>query len=108
MHSFLNSFTSEVSIPWNVDNEFSYLLYPAGSIIQSCIQQTVGLEGKDCMERLGSLKMHSQKRHAHREHYQLIFIWKISQGYNLEFPTSDMRGRMLVPQSVHRLTNPAV
>ena len=69
-----------------------------------------GMEGKDYMEKLGSLKMYSQERR--RECYQLIFIWKISQGlvqgYNLEFSTSDRRGRMVVPHPVHRLANSAV
>ena len=69
-----------------------------------------GMDGKDYIERLVSLKMYSQERR--RERYQLIFIWKISQGlvqgYNLEFSTSDRRGRMVVPHPVQRLGNSAV
>ena len=37
-----------------------------------------GMEGKDYIDRLVSLKMYSQERR--HERYQVIFIWKISQG----------------------------
>ena len=70
----------------------------------------VGMEGKDYIDRLGSLKMYSQERR--RERYQIIFIWKISQrlvqGYNLEFSSSDRRGRMVVPNPVQRQASPPV
>ena len=40
------------------------------------------------------------------ERYEIIFIWKISQGlvkgYNLQFSQSDRRGRMVVPNPVVR------
>ena len=62
------------------------------------------MEDKDYMDRLASLKMYSQERR--RERYQIIFIWKISQGlvqgYNLEFSSSDRRGRMVVPHPVRQ------
>ena len=62
------------------------------------------LEGKDYMDRLASLSLYSQERR--REHYQVIFIWKIGQGlvhgYNLEFTHSDRRGRMVIPHLVPR------
>ena len=64
----------------------------------------VGMEDKDYIDRLVSLKMYSQERR--RERYQIIFIWKISQGlvqgYSLEFSDSERRGRMVVPHPVHR------
>ena len=49
------------------------------------------------------LRMYSQERR--RERYQIIFIWKLSQGlvggYSLPFQHSDRRGRtVLVPQIV--------
>ena len=63
-----------------------------------------GMEDKDYIERLDLLKMYSQERR--RERYQIIFIWKISQGlvkgYNLQFSQSDRRGRMVVPNPVIR------
>ena len=61
-----------------------------------------GMEGKDYLERLASLGMYSQERR--RERYQIIFIWKLSQGlvkgYKMEFSNSDRRGRMVVPHRV--------
>ena len=63
-----------------------------------------GMENKDYIERLDLLQMYSQERR--RERYQIIFIWKISQGlvkgYNLQFSHSDRRGRMVVPNPVVR------
>ena len=69
-----------------------------------------GMEGKDYIDRLDSLNMYSQERR--RERYQVIFIWKISQGlvqgYNLEFSNSDRRGRMVVPHPIHRQVHSSV
>ena len=68
------------------------------------------LEGLNYWEKLGELKLYSQERR--RERYQVIFLWKISQGmvsgYQVQF-TSDMgrRGRSVVPNSVVRAA-PAV
>ena len=63
-----------------------------------------GMSNMDYLERLSHLNMHSQERR--RERYQIIFIWKISQGlvggYNLEFSNSDRRGRMVVPHPYKR------
>ena len=68
------------------------------------------MQEQDYMDRLASLKMYSQERR--RERYQIIFIWKICQGlvqgYNLEFSSSDRRGRMVVPNTVHRHAPAAV
>ena len=60
-----------------------------------------GMQDKDYMDRLASLKMYTQERR--RERYQIIFIWKISQGlvqgYHMVFTSSDRRGRMAVPHA---------
>ena len=49
-------------------------------------------------ERLQLLKMNSQERR--RERYQIIFLWKVSQGlvtgYNVNFTHSPRRGRLAV------------
>ena len=70
----------------------------------------VGMEGQDYMDRLVSLRMYSQERR--RERYQVIFIWKIAQGlvqgYNLNFTSSDRRGRMVVPHPVLRTAHTSV
>ena len=64
----------------------------------------------DYWERLANLRLYSQERR--RERYQIIFIWKLSQGlvkgYNIEFSSSDRRGRMVVPHVVCRLAPAAV
>ena len=56
------------------------------------------MEGLDYWERLGKLGMYSQERR--RERYQIIFIWKLSQGlvqgYHLTFDKSDRRGLLAV------------
>ena len=52
------------------------------------------MEGLDYWERLQKLTMYSQERR--RERYQIIFIWKLSQGlvtgYHLPFQQNDRRG----------------
>ena len=62
------------------------------------------MEGMDFVDRLSNLKLYSQERR--RERYQLIFIWKISQGlvqgYNLEFSNSERRGMLVLPNAVQR------
>ena len=63
-----------------------------------------GMNDMDYLERLRHLNMYSQERR--RERYQIIFIWKLSQGlvqgYNLEFSYSDRRGRMVIPHPIMR------
>ena len=53
-----------------------------------------GMENFDYWERLSELRMYSQERR--RERYQILFIWKLSQGlvggYNLNFLQSERRG----------------
>ena len=57
-----------------------------------------GMEGLDYWDRLKQLGMYSQERR--RERYQLIFIWKLSQGlvsvYSLPFQNSDRRGTYVI------------
>ena len=63
------------------------------------------LVGLNYWERLTELCLYSQERR--RERYQVIFLWKISQGmvsgYSLEY-TSDMgrRARTIIPKTVVR------
>ena len=61
-------------------------------------------------EKLQTLKLYSQERR--RERYQVIFLWKISQGlvsgYDVDFSMEDgRRGRTIIPKAVVR-TAPAV
>ena len=80
------------------------------SIQRNFTRMITGMEGKDYLDRLASLKMYSQERR--RERYQIIFIWKISQqlvhGYSLEFSSSDRRGRMVIPHMVQKKAPAAV
>ena len=48
------------------------------SHLRDFIRMISGMEEMDYVDRLANLKMYSQERH--RERYQIIFIWKISQG----------------------------
>ena len=64
------------------------------------------LSGLNYWEQLSELHLYSQERR--RERYQLIFLWKISQGmvsgYDLQF-TSELgsrRGRTIIPKPVVR------
>ena len=68
------------------------------------------LQGLNYWEKLSELHLYSQERR--RERYQIIFLWKISQGmvlgYDAQF-TSDWgrRGRTIIPKTVVRAA-PAV
>ena len=69
-------------------------------VAKSFTARVSGLEGLDYWDRLAKLGMYSQERR--RERYQIIFIWKLSQGlvggYSLQFQQSDRRGTtVLVP-----------
>ena len=80
------------------------------SVQRNFTSMITGMQGKDYMDRLASLNMYSQERR--RERYQIIFIWKISQGlvqgYNLQFVNSDRRGRLGLPHALHRHAPAAV
>ena len=87
---------------WSPSDQASIALLEG--VQRNFTSKIVGMDGKDYIERLSSLKMYSQERR--RERYQLIFIWKISQGlvqgYSLEFSNSERRGRMVVPHPAQR------
>ena len=55
------------------------------------------MDGLDFWERLHSHRMYSQERR--RERYQIIFIWKLSQGlvtgYHLPFQQNERRGLLV-------------
>ena len=62
------------------------------------------LEGLTYWEKLRELNLYSQERR--RERYQIIFIWKISQGmvtgYDMNFTSGGYRrGRMVIPNKVN-------
>ena len=60
-------------------------------------------------EKLQELRLYSQERR--RERYQVIFLWKISQGlvsgYDVTFTSEGRRGRVIVPKTVVR-SSPAM
>ena len=63
------------------------------------------MEGLDYWERLEALGMYSQERR--RERYQILFIWKLSQGlikgYCLPFYHSERRGLLVhTPKFLHK------
>ena len=65
------------------------------------------MDGLDYWERMFKLGMYSQERR--RERYQIIFIWKLSQGlvtgYNLPFQQNERRGLLVVvPQMASKST----
>ena len=63
-------------------------------VARSFTARVANMEGLDYWERLQKLGMYSQERR--RERYQIIFIWKLSQGllkgYNLPFQQNERRG----------------
>ena len=62
------------------------------------------LTGLSYWEKLSELRLYSQERR--REIYQLIFLWKISQGmvsgYDIQFSSDGRRGRSVIPNTVVR------
>ena len=68
------------------------------------------LIGLNYWEKLKELKLYSQERR--RERYQVIFLWKISQGlvsgYDVNFTSGGTRrGRMIIPNPVDK-SSPSV
>ena len=67
------------------------------------------LTGLDYWDKLQQLRLYSQERR--REKYQIIFIWKISQGlvsgYQIPFTKNIRTGRWSVPAQVARQGVPA-
>ena len=74
------------------------------SVQRNFTSNIYGFEDLDYWSRLSKLQLFSQERR--RERYIIIFLWKISQGkvggYNIQFVTSDRRGRYAVPKPVIR------
>ena len=68
------------------------------------------MDGLDYWERLDKLGMYSQERR--RERYQVIFIWKLSQGlatgYSLPFHHSERRGWQVTVPPMATTSEPAV
>ena len=66
-------------------------------VAKNFTSRVAGMDGLDYWERLSTLGMYSQERR--RERYQIIFIWKLSQGhvqgYKLPFYESDRRGLLV-------------
>ena len=93
---------------WSPSDQVSIAMLE--SVQRNFTSMISGMQDKDYMDRLASLKMYTQERR--RERYQIIFIWKISQGlvqgYHMVFTNSDRRGRMAVPYAVARQTPAAV
>ena len=62
------------------------------------------LDGLNYWEKLTHLRLYSQERR--RERYQVIFLWKISQGmvsgYSVNFSYDGRRGRSIVPKTIVR------
>ena len=65
-------------------------------VARSFSARVAGMDGLDYWDRLQKLGMYSQERR--RERYQIIFIWKLSQGlvsgYTLTFQQHARRGRL--------------
>ena len=69
------------------------------------------LLGLNYWDKLSELHLYSQERR--RERYQVMFLWKISQGmvsgYNIDFThTMGRRGRSIIPKAVVRAAPSAV
>ena len=66
-------------------------------VARSFTARVANMEGLDYWDRLKKLGMYSQERR--RERYQIIFIWKLSQGlvkgYNLPFQQNERRGLLV-------------
>ena len=85
---------------WSPSDQYS--IARLESVQRNFTRLIVDMQGKDYIDRLRYLGMYSQERR--RERYQIIFIWKISQGlvsgYDLAFTNNDRRGRTAVPNTI--------
>ena len=67
------------------------------------LSRITGLEHLNYWEKLHHLHLYSQERR--RERYQIIFLWKLSQGlvhgYNIQFCVDERRGRIIWPKNVN-------
>ena len=77
---------------------------------KSLVMKIWNLADLNYWEKLQKLRLYSQERR--RERYQIIFIWKISQGlvsgYQIPFHNNSRTGRWAVPTEVLRQGVPAV
>ena len=66
-------------------------------VARNFTSRVAGMDGLDYWERLDKLRMYSQERR--RERYQILFIWKLSQGlvtgYHLTFQQNVRRGLLV-------------
>ena len=80
------------------------------AVMRTFTSKITGLEILDYWERLKELHLLSQERR--RERYQIIFLWKISQGmvegYNIPFVTNPRRGRLAIIQPFSNQTPASV
>ena len=69
-----------------------------------------GMQEKNYRKRLQDLRLYSQERR--REHYSIIFIWKIAMGlvdgYSLMFSNHGRRGRICSVKTISRTTQAQV
>ena len=79
-------------------------------VARSFTARVANMDGLDYWERLDKLGMYSQERR--RERYQVIFIWKLSQGlvtgYSLPFHHSERRGLQVTVPPMATTSGPAV
>ena len=80
------------------------------SIMRSYTSKIEGCQDLNYWQRLQTLKLYSQERR--RERYQLIFIWKLSQGmvdgYNIKFTMNPRRGRLAIVGDINLKAHPSV
>ena len=86
---------------WSPNDQFS--INQLEDVQRHFISRISGLDFSNYWERLSCLHLYSQE--SRRERYQVIFLWKISQGlvhgYNMEFHLDERRGRLVIPHRVN-------
>ena len=80
---------------WSPSNQAS--ISSLEGVARNFTSRVEGMDGLDYWERLEKLGMYSQERR--RERYQILFIWKLSQGlvtgYHLTFQRNVRRGLLV-------------
>lgn len=86
---------------WSPNDQTSILKIE--NVARHFTAQVSGLDDQDYWERLHSLRLYSQERR--RERYQIIFIWKVLQGfvqgYSVSSQQNPRRGRLIVLDRYH-------
>ena len=86
---------------WSPSDQASIALLEG--VQRSFTARIEGEGGKDYWDRLIDLGLYSQERR--RERYQIIFVWKLSQGlakgYSLNFNNDARRGRIAVEKNIN-------